>query len=286
MKLKKKELSQIIENYVLSERLAAIEYEYVPPRCDFDFDPKFLRVISIIKNGGTIPKNVVPDEEFADLMNPLFLTAVTDAFLPFMNLLVVPVFGVNTACTVLRRLQATFNKMEREYRSGLVVTDELKDDTSDGETTTVLVSREDYNNYFLRTFPDILTTERISLTRSRHSDLLDFVPAGFTKNEIKLASFLLGNLSKAKTDNATKVEDIVIYFKRLLASESVSSRDIINGTRKSEHIDGYDESDLKKIVRKSIESLGETERIGSSKLLLIINDLFNKLVDKRIIDVS
>ena len=78
MNISKKQLAIIIEAYLqedmLSESLAAIDDTgYEVPRCDFQYDPEFLNILTFIKTGERPGGYTGSDTGNPAMFNPLFL---------------------------------------------------------------------------------------------------------------------------------------------------------------------------------------------------------------------
>lgn len=212
MKVTRKELNTIIENYLLQERYKNRgNYEVKIAQCDFNFDDDFLNIIEIVKAGGKIPNYGAgsSNDDKPDWMNPVFISSFTDAALPFMNMLVAPQFGIETFCNTMQKLNRMFNDLYREYKGGLQRAEpEYRNNDSSKKNKD-----KDYNKN-ISIIIQALKNEKVGLTRSRMGPLLNRPGIGtLSKHEIKLAHYLLGDLEKAKTTNQRAVNNVIDAFK-------------------------------------------------------------------------
>lgn len=293
MKLTRKELNLVIENYLndpetgtLNERLGGTisDARYEVPRCDFEFSPDFLQFYDFVKAGGRRPASDPVDSKKPYMFNPAFTEAMTQQFLPFMNLMVMPTFGIKAKCDMMRKMQASFNEAYRKFESGFegapIKTKKTPEQIEKERKELDAKVQKIYGQYFSN-FQSILTRNNIQLTNERGSGYTTRsirAPSGLNLNELHYASFILGNLENAKYsadakrivesfDRETGIDDIQKFFK------------LISDTR---NISGYDELGLKSLVTNSASTF-RSNTGGANELFLITKKLFEKLKLARII---
>ena len=286
MKITKKELSILIESYLkaelINERLQVIDDTgYEVPKCDFKFDPEFLEMIEFIKLGGKRPSGRKDyNENKPDMFNPLFTDALTSQLLPFMNLMVAPMFGIKAKCDTMRKMQNLFNSMYRDFSSGFEVSTATKLDPinkSANITSTAKALKEKYYAFFPGAFNEVVRRNRLALTDSRYSrEYIDTTTpvAGFHKSELEFASYILGDLSKARNENSRAVNRIIRSFRSARKVDNAAS--LIDMTKSSSVIPGYDAAAISSLINGAVGEFTDAAQ-GSAYMHDIILRLFEKL---------
>jgi len=284
MKVTKKELNLIIENYLLQERYKNRgNYEVKIARCNFNFDDEFLQIIEIVKSGGKIPAyGGGNDDSKPDWMNPVFISAFTDAALPFMNMLVAPQFGIETFCNAMQELNRLFNNLYRDYRKGLQRAEPIDD--RENKENDQKFDRE-YTKY-VREINRSLRDNGISLTRPRAAGSYMSASSGYgslSKNEIRLAQFLLGNLEDAAVSNQRYVNSVIEAFNYDRINNFNS---LYRAAEKGKDIPGWDETIIKNMLTSAIQlwrSDPEGEGVESVKKIYL--KIFEKLKAENIVSI-
>jgi|TARA_R110001592_G_scaffold151153_1_gene377364 hypothetical protein len=256
MNISKKQLAIIIEAYLqedmLSESLAAIDDTgYEVPRCDFQYDPEFLNILTFIKTGERPGGYTGSDTGKPDMFNPLFLKMLTNDALPFMNLMVTPVFGIKAKCSLMRKMQNLFNEMYREFTSGFAYDSgakERKEKVVSLDTELAAKQQIIYDEFF-KNMPSALRGARLQLNKERKGStgIVDSPPGNLSRAEAIYASFILGDLSKAK---ARDPSNVVNAFRRAKKANTVKS--LLALASKGRSIPGYDANDIKRLIRISL----------------------------------
>jgi len=291
MKMTKKELEILIESYLademLNERLKVIDDTgYEVPKCDFQFNPKFLEFIDFVKAGGKRPAYKGADIDKPYLFNPLLRDALTTSLLPFMNLLVVPTFGIKTKCDTMRKMQAMFNDMYTEFESGFEGAPYkgsgagAADDGDDDDTSKLNAEITKASNSLFSNLAPIMSRKGLVLPSEKDSNLLNTSTgrsekSGFSYGELLYASMLLGNLRKARSDNRRSVEAIFNKF-NTDADKADSVNSLMNMSRESKNIPGYDKIQLYTLFDEIVSVMAKPED-GPRTLALITKKLFKKL---------
>ena len=256
MKLTKKQLSIIIESYLkedtLRESLSAIDDTgYEVPRCDFQYDPEFLNILTFIKTGERPGGYTGSDEGKPDMFNPLFIKMLTSDALPFMNLMVAPVFGIKAKCNLMRKMQNLFNEMYREFTSGFAYDSGAKENKAKEASLDKELDAKQQAIYdkFFKNMPAALRGAGLQLNKERKGStgIVDSPPGNLSRSEAIYASFLLGDLSKAKEKEPSNV---VNAFRRAKKANTVGS--LLALSAKGRSIPGYDENDIKRLIEISL----------------------------------
>ena len=294
MKLTRKELNILIESYLsdsLKEDMSrkSVELTVHMPECNFKPDPEFLKIIDFIKTGKRPSGYVGADQGKPDLFNPLFLEAITGQLLPFVNMLVVPQIGLETKCNTLREMQALFNSMYSEFVSGFEGQSphkELTPEELEAKESEINADLEKlYQQYFdPQLFPYLMERNNILPTKERNPNYLKpdaDIPAGLTRWELYYATLILGDLTKAKSENDSAVGRIVYDFQ---SAERVSSaKDLFLLTKHSASIPGYDKTTLSTLFSASVANFRNPEN-GADNMLKLTLKLFDKLKLANLID--
>lgn len=284
MKVTRKELNTIIENYLLQERYKNRgNYEVKIARCNFNFDDDFLQIIEIVKSGGKIPGGYGGESNKPDWMNPVFISAFTDTALPFMNMLVAPQFGIETFCNAMQELNRLFNDLYRDYRKGLQRAEPITDTNNDKESNQRF-DRE-YAKY-VREINRSLRDNGISLTRPRAAGSYMSASAGhgsLSKDEIRLAQFILGNLEDAAVSNQRYVNSVVEAFNY----DRINNFDsLYRAAEKGKDIPGWDETIIKNMLTSSIQLWrSDPEGEGVEAVKKIYLKIFEKLKAENIVSI-
>jgi len=280
MKLTKKQLSLIIESYLqeslLHESLSPIDdTRYEVPRCDFKYDPEFLDILTFIKTGERPGGYTSSDTGKPDMFNPLFIKMLTSDALPFMNLMVAPVFGIKAKCNLMRKMQNLFNEMYREFTSGFAYDSGAKENKEKKDSLDKELDAKQQAVYdeFFKNMPAALRGARLQLNKERkgNTGIVDSPPGNLSRSEAIYASFILGDLSKAKEKEPSNV---VNAFRRAKKANTVGS--LLALSAKGRSIPGYDENDIKKLIKLSLNFF-KSENEAMTYTHANIVKLFDKL---------
>lgn len=289
MKMTRKELNFIVESYLASNNMSeALRHqqraEVYIPKCDFDFNPEFLEIIDFVKAGGKVPASQygTNNEDKPDFLNPLFLKAITQQFLPFMNMLVAPQFGLKTKCDTLQEMQNIFNEMYSDFSKGFKTQTNLKSTPDQIRAQEELVQNKipDIHQSYFAELPNMLRRNNIVLTSERYSPIIDSPPSGFITAELIYASMILGNLSKTR-ENKSAVTKIVDAFSN--PGRINSFVDVYKLCKPTASIPGYDKVGLKALFTSSSTFWRRNPAGGAMDLVMVTQLVFSKLKSARII---
>ena len=282
MKITRGELNLLIESYLAEDLIVEKlrhqrRAEVYIPRCDFKMDPDFLQIIEFVRTG-VVPSGVVPrNQDKPDFFNPAFITAVTQQALPFMNLLVAPQFGVKTKCDTLQKLQALFNETYEDFARGFKTQTRTKlspKEKRDREKRIEAKIPGIHKQYF-KQFPSMIRRNNIVLTKDRYSPIVDSPPSGLTNAELVYASMILGDLSKASTDNRKAVGKIIQNFENPGRIDTFS--DLVKLCEPSKNIPGYDATGIKALFDASSTFWSRDPIGGAMDLVMVTTLVFDKL---------
>lgn len=281
MKVTKKELDLIIENYLLNERFRRTgDYEVKIPQCNFNFDSRFLKVYEIIMNKGERSSSYrSASDGKPDWLNPAFIEAFKSSALPFINLLVAPQFGIETYCNIMIRLNRMFNDIYDDYSSGLSVAEPTSpgDDNNDNNSF-----KRNYDKY-VKDIDNNISVAGINLTPERAAGSYLTRPRVGTleKREIRLAQFLLGNLDRAMTSsNQTYISRIIQKFKY---NDMNSLNDLFDAAKEGKNIEGWDDNRIRDMLAEAIDLWPYSEATGVENVRKIYLNIFKKLKAEGII---
>ena len=285
MKVTRRELNLLIESYLsedtINERLKAIDSTaYEIPRCDFRFDPKFLGFYEFMKTGQAPRGGVFDDSDKPMFFNPAFRNALENEILPFMNLMAVPTFGIKAKCNALKSMQDSFNEIYLQFTSGFKgsgIGSKPDPDNKNKEKEKFEKGIKDLYLKIFRNLDKIMLAKNIKLTESRVSGIItssSSLTSGITRQELTYASFLLGDLTKARTDYRYEVASIVKNFSSK-GDSAKSVNDLMKLSAPSSSIPGYDKNGIRALFTAITDEMDPTS--GSGYLGEITNRLFDKL---------
>jgi len=280
MKITRRQLNTLIENYLVNEKDSLNEAQFIdyepPPldQCNFKPNKEFFEFFTIMFTGKGTGRGIY-DVDKGDLptwISPAFTAMFTDAAGPLLNAYgLIPVFNQKGKCDLLQKLQDIFIKYKREYGEGIELNKETeKPETGKNVPLGAAAAAVDSGKIDINTVPGVVRTllgkYGMRFPPSSDSSVLGRGTGAVTADETILATLILGSLENYPHKDAQEIHDNLFRLER---QRKVNSSEIIKANKK---LDKDQKNLLKRLL--ALRDMPE-EKIIVKAMMNVIQKLAN-----------